>query len=111
MVGPGGRGHGRHLISDVARIYDLHPQTLRLYERLGLLRPGRSRGNTRLYTRRDLRRLETILDLTRKGRVNLAGVGLVLDLRERVEQLEREVDRLSQSQFVIPRVVGERRSL
>jgi len=108
MVGPGDRCDGRRLISDVARLYGLHPQTLRLYERLGLMRPARSRGNTRLYTRRDLRQLETILDLTREGRVNLAGVGVILDLRERLEQLEREVDRLTDTQFVIPSNGAER---
>jgi len=95
------------LISDVARRYDVHPQTLRLYERIGLLRPSRSRGNTRLYTQRDLRRLESILMLTRERRVNLSGVGMILDLRERVEQLEYEVERLTGRPFVIPSDVAQ----
>jgi MerR family transcriptional regulator/heat shock protein HspR len=95
------------LISDVARRYDVHPQTLRLYERIGLLRPSRSRGNTRLYTQRDLQRLESILVLTRERRVNLSGVGMILKLRERVEQLEHEIERLTGRPFVIPSVAAE----
>ena len=81
-------------ISEVAETYRLHPQTLRLYERAGLLLPRRSRGNTRLYSRRDLRRLGLILELTRDRKINLAGVGAVLRLRDRVEELQREVARL-----------------
>ena len=82
-------------ISEVAETYRLHPQTLRLYERAGLLQPRRSRGNTRLYSRRDLRRLGLILELTRDRKINLAGVGAVLQLRDRVEELQREVARLA----------------
>ena len=83
-----------YLISWVARRYRVHPQTLRLYEREGLLRPSRTRGNTRLYSACDLERLETILGLTRDMGVNLAGVDVILRLRERVAELQREVSRL-----------------
>jgi MerR family transcriptional regulator/heat shock protein HspR len=82
------------MISVVAERYDIHPQTLRLYEREGLLQPRRSAGNTRLYDDATLRRLETILTLTRDMGVNLAGVDVILKLREQLEQLERELDRL-----------------
>ncbi|HEX5044037.1 MAG TPA: MerR family transcriptional regulator [Candidatus Polarisedimenticolaceae bacterium] len=83
-----------YLISWVARRYRVHPQTLRLYEREGLLRPGRTRGNTRLYSALDLERLETILGLTRDMGVNLAGVEVILRLRDRVAELQRELSRL-----------------
>jgi MerR family transcriptional regulator/heat shock protein HspR len=84
-----------YLISWVARRYHLHPQTLRLYEREGLLRPSRTRGNTRLYSSSDLQRLETILGLTRDMGVNLAGVDVILRLRERLAELQRQLERLS----------------
>ena len=83
-----------YLISWVARRYRVHPQTLRLYEREGLLRPGRTRGNTRLYSAGDLARLETILGLTRDMGVNLAGVDVILRLRERMAELQQELSRL-----------------
>lgn len=79
-------------ISAVARMYHLHPQTLRLYEREGLLLPSRSEGNTRLYSEEDLRRLEVILNLIRELGVNLAGVEVVLNMRRRMEQIEAEVN-------------------
>ena len=82
------------LISVVAETYGIHPQTLRLYERHGLIKPARSAGNTRLYDQTAIRRLEQILILTRDLGVNLAGVEVVLGLRERLEQMESEVDRL-----------------
>jgi MerR family transcriptional regulator/heat shock protein HspR len=82
------------MISTVAERYDLHPQTLRMYEREGLLTRPRSRGNTRLYDEKTLRRLETILTLTREMGVNLAGVEVVLNMREQLEALQLEVDRL-----------------
>jgi MerR family transcriptional regulator, heat shock protein HspR len=85
---------GYFLISYVARVYRVHPQTLRTYERAGLLRPSRARGNTRLYSRSDLERLETILGLTREMGVNLAGVEIVLRLRERIERLQEQILRL-----------------
>lgn len=88
-------GGGRYvMISKVAERYDIHPQTLRLYEREGLLRPRRSDGNTRLYDEDSLNRLESILTLTRDMGVNLAGVEVVLTLQERLARLEEERDRL-----------------
>lgn len=82
------------MISVVAERYDIHPQTLRLYEREGLLQPRRSAGNTRLYDEATLERLETILTLTRDMGVNLAGVDVILKLREQLDELEQELDRL-----------------
>ncbi|MFC2164767.1 MerR family transcriptional regulator [Acidobacteriota bacterium] len=79
-------------ISNVARMYDIHPQTLRLYEREGLLLPSRSEGNTRLYSDEDLRQLEFILNLTRDLGVNLAGVEIVLNMRLKIERIEAEVN-------------------
>lgn len=80
------------LISTVAERYEIHPQTLRVYEREGLLRPSRSEGNTRLYDEEALRRLETILTLTRDLGVNLAGVEVILRLRDEVAMLRAELD-------------------
>lgn len=82
------------MISKVAERYDIHPQTLRLYEREGLLRPIRSEGNTRLYDRDSLERLEAILTLTRDMGVNLAGVEVILRLKEQLAELQEERDRL-----------------
>ncbi len=79
------------MISWVAEKYDVHPQTLRLWEREGLIKPARSKGNTRLYDDETCRRLETILTLTRDLGVNLAGVEIILNLKEQVERLQREV--------------------
>ena len=81
-----------YVISSVAQTYDVHPQTLRLYERVGLLRPSRSQGNTRLYSDADLERLEMILTLTRDLGVNLAGVEVILNMRERMESLQKQVE-------------------
>lgn len=81
-----------YMISSVAETYDIHPQTLRLYERLGLLKPSRSDGNTRLYTPEDLERLEVILTLTRDLGVNLAGVEVILNMREKMERLQSQVE-------------------
>lgn len=80
------------MISAVAQKYGIHPQTLRLYEREGLLKPSRTEGNTRLYSDEDLERLETILALTRDLGVNLAGVEIILNMREKIEQMQREVN-------------------
>jgi MerR family transcriptional regulator/heat shock protein HspR len=82
------------MISAVAERFDIHPQTLRLYEREGLISPPRSKGNTRLYDERTLDRLETILTLTRDLGVNLAGVEVILNMREQMETMQVEVDRL-----------------
>ena len=82
-----------YTISAVAELYDIHPQTLRLYEREGLLTPSRSIGNTRLYEDSDLERLEVILSLTRELGVNLAGVEIILNMREKMEQMQCEFNR------------------
>ena len=82
-----------YTISAVADQYSLHPQTLRLYEREGLLKPSRSEGNTRLYTDTDLERLEVILSLTRDLGVNLAGVEIILNMREKMDAMQREFER------------------
>ena len=80
-----------YMISAVAETYGIHPQTLRMYEREGLLKPSRSEGNTRLYTAEDLEQLELILSLTRDLGVNLAGVEVVLNMRRRMEQMQTEM--------------------
>src|SRR5512137_2431926 len=80
-----------YMISVVSKAYGIHPQTLRLYEREGLLKPSRTEGNTRLYSEEDLRQLEVILNLTRDLGVNLAGVEIVLNMRRRMEQMQEEV--------------------
>jgi len=82
-----------YTISAVADQYGIHPQTLRLYEREGLLKPSRSEGNTRLYTDTDLERLELILSLTRDLGVNLAGVEIILNMREKMDAMQREFER------------------
>jgi MerR family transcriptional regulator/heat shock protein HspR len=79
------------MISVVAQSYGIHPQTLRLYEREGLLKPSRTEGNTRLYSEDDLRQLEVILNLTRDLGVNLAGVEIVLNMRHKMERMQAEV--------------------
>jgi MerR family transcriptional regulator/heat shock protein HspR len=81
-----------YMISAVAEKYAIHPQTLRLYEREGLLRPSRSDGNTRLYTDEDLERLEVILKLTRDMGVNLAGVEIILNMREKMAEMQRQIE-------------------
>ena len=85
-------GQALFMISAVARRYDIHPQTLRLYEREGLLKPSRTEGNTRLYSQVDLERLETILTLTRDLGVNLAGVEIILNMRQKMDRMQREVN-------------------
>ena len=87
------RGKAAYMISNVAQNYNIHPQTLRLYERQGLLKPSRSEGNTRLYTDDDLERLELILTLTRDLGVNLAGVEVVLNMRDKMMEMQKEVGR------------------
>lgn len=79
-------------ISTVSDIYDVHPQTLRLYEREGLLKPSRSKGNTRLYSEKDLEQLEFILNLTRDLGVNLAGVEVAMNMKKKIERIEKEVN-------------------
>jgi MerR family transcriptional regulator/heat shock protein HspR len=80
-----------YMISVVAEQYEIHPQTLRLYEREGLLKPSRSEGNTRLYTPGDLERLEVILHLTRDLGVNLAGVEIILNMREKMGEMQSQI--------------------
>src|SRR3954464_15541630 len=80
-----------YMISAVAEQYEIHPQTLRLYEREGLLKPSRSDGNTRLYTDEDLERLEVILHLTRDLGVNLAGVEIILNMREKMGEMQLQI--------------------
>jgi len=85
-------GKAYYMISVVAQKYNIHPQTLRLYEREGLLKPSRTEGNTRLYSEEDLDRLETILSLTRDLGVNLAGVEIILNMRGKAERMQAEVN-------------------
>ena len=85
------RAKAGYMISSVAELYKLHPQTLRLYERVGLLKPSRSDGNTRLYTDQDLERLEVILTLARDMGVNLAGIEIILNMREKMVEMERQM--------------------
>jgi MerR family transcriptional regulator/heat shock protein HspR len=96
------RAKAGYMISAVAEIYKLHPQTLRLYERVGLLKPSRSQGNTRLYTDSDLERLEVILTLARDMGVNLAGIEIILNMREKMMEMEHvmgEFARVAQQEF------------
>jgi len=85
------RAKAGYMISSVAELYKLHPQTLRLYERVGLLKPSRSQGNTRLYTDDDLERLEVILTLARDMGVNLAGIEIILNMREKMVEMEKQM--------------------
>jgi len=85
------RKQGAYMISSVAEMYGIHPQTLRLYEREGLLKPSRTEGNTRLYTDEDLERLELILSLARDLGVNISGIAIILQMRERMEEMQRQM--------------------
>ncbi len=107
-----------YMISSVAEQYGVHPQTLRLYEREGLLKPSRSDGNTRLYTEDDLERLEVILHLTRDLGVNLAGVEIILNMREKMEAMQQQIEEFVQTlnhelanRPMTPRAAGEKNSL
>jgi len=86
------RSKAAYMISAIAEQYEIHPQTLRLYEREGLLLPSRSEGNTRLYTESDIERLEVILHLTRELGVNLAGVEIILNMREKMSEMQRQME-------------------
>jgi len=79
------------MISAVAEMYGIHPQTLRLYEREGLLKPSRTEGNTRLYTDEDLERLEFILSLARDLGVNISGIAIIIQMRERMDEMQRQM--------------------
>ncbi|HXB20340.1 MAG TPA: helix-turn-helix transcriptional regulator [Candidatus Solibacter sp.] len=85
------KSKGAYMISSVAEMYGIHPQTLRLYEREGLLKPSRTEGNTRLYTEEDLQRLEFILSLARDLGVNIAGIAIILQMRERMEEMNHQM--------------------
>jgi MerR family transcriptional regulator/heat shock protein HspR len=90
------RAKAGYMISAVAELYKLHPQTLRLYERVGLLKPSRSQGNTRLYTDSDLERLDVILTLARDMGVNLAGIEIILNMREKMIEMEQQMGEFAQ---------------
>lgn len=83
-----------YLISVVAKVLNIHPQTLRQYEREGLISPSRTEGKTRLYSQKDIDRIKTILRLTRELGVNLAGVDIILRLKEQMAEMEREIEYL-----------------
>ena len=87
-----GKSKGAYMISSVAEQYQIHPQTLRLYEREGLIKPSRSEGNTRLYTDEDLELLEVVLHLTRDLGVNLAGVEIILNMRAKMSEMQRQIE-------------------
>ena len=90
------RAKAGYMISAVAELYKLHPQTLRLYERVGLLKPSRSQGNTRLYSDNDLERLDVILTLARDMGVNLAGIEIILNMREKMIAMEKQMGEFAQ---------------
>ena len=103
------RAKAGYMISAVAELYKLHPQTLRLYERVGLLKPSRSQGNTRLYTDQDLERLDVILTLARDMGVNLAGIEIILNMRERMVEMEKQMSEFANVvQQELSRVAGMR---
>lgn len=91
------KSKGAYMISSVAEMYEIHPQTLRLYEREGLLKPSRTEGNTRLYTDEDLGRLEFILTLARDLGVNISGIAIILQMRERMDQMQKEMGEFMRS--------------
>ena len=91
------RAKAGYMISAVADLYKLHPQTLRLYERVGLLKPSRSQGNTRLYTDADLERLDVILTLARDMGVNLAGIEIILNMREKMIEMEKQMTEFAEA--------------
>ena len=92
-----GRGHKLYMISVVSEMLGIHPQTLRIYEREGFIKPKRSGGNTRLYSEEDVEKLEMILRLTRDLGVNLAGVEIILSMREKMEGMQREMEETIQA--------------
>ena len=105
---------GAYMISAVAEMYGIHPQTLRLYEREGLLKPSRTEGNTRLYTDEDLERLELILSLARDLGVNISGIAIILQMRERMEEMQRQMSEFVsyvRTEVMTPRAECRQRSL
>ena len=97
-MAPRGKKKARagYMISAVATLYKIHPQTLRLYERVGLLTPSRSQGNTRLYTDSDLERLDVILNLSRDMGVNLAGIEIILNMRDKMDRMHQQMESFMQ---------------
>ena len=95
----------RYTISVVAEMYNIHPQTLRLYEREGLIKPYRSKGRTRYYTEEDLKRLELVLTLSREMGVNLAGIEIIIKMKEQMEEMERQIQKLLE--IIQSRMMGE----
>ena len=83
-----------YTIGVVAGMFNVHPQTLRLYEKEGLIKPTRSKGRTRYYTEEDIQRIELILTLSRDLGVNLAGIDIILRMKEQIEELEMQVQKL-----------------
>jgi MerR family transcriptional regulator/heat shock protein HspR len=83
-----------YMISVVAELLEIHPQTLRIYEREGFIKPSRTEGNTRLYSDEDIESINRILHLTRELGVNLAGVEVILEMRRKMEDMRRENDEL-----------------
>jgi len=106
---PKKRKQGAYMISTVAEMYDIHPQTLRLYEREGLLKPSRTEGNTRLYTDEDIERLEFILSLARDLGVNISGIAIILQMRERMELMQKQMSEFVSyiQQEIIHRAQGD----
>jgi MerR family transcriptional regulator/heat shock protein HspR len=96
------------IISVAAELAGVHPQTLRMYERRGLLQPKRTSGNTRRYSQRDIDRIRTIQELTQLGGISLAGVKLFIEMREELEEMHRRTAELERE---LRRRAGERREV
>jgi MerR family transcriptional regulator/heat shock protein HspR len=92
-----------YLISVVAELMNIHPQTLRQYEREGLLKPSRTQGRMRLYSQRDIDKLKVILTLARDMGVNLAGIDIILQLKEQIHELQKEIENLKENQGMVPK--------
>ena len=107
--GQGRRNRPLYMISVAAQLTGMHPQTLRVYEAKGLVQPGRSRGNTRLYSQADIDRLNLISELTAEG-INLAGVVRILDMQEQAEEADATIDELRERVRGLERQVHELRS-
>lgn len=90
------RREGFYTIGVVSKMFDIHPQTLRLYEKRGLLTPTRTGGNTRLYSQRDIDTLEFILTLTNELHVNVAGVEIIVHLRQKIQELQQRLAALGE---------------
>ncbi len=106
------REHRLFMISVVSEMLGIHPQTLRIYEREGFIKPKRSGGNTRLYSEEDVEKLEMILRLTRELGVNLAGVEVILSMREKMEQMQHEMeDTIRQLRYELEREIRRREEM